>query len=461
MKSLSIACVVLSLGGGLDAQQIPAVRPLGPTVATAGEELGPVVVARHLPSGVLVNDIQNRRLLLFDSTLKSMTVVADTTEATANAYSGRIGGLIAYRADSSLFVDPQSMSMLVIDPMGKVQRVMSVPRSQDAIALGNNAFGTPALDASGRLVYRGFPRPAFRGGGGRRGNPDRPQSTAAGPEGFTPPDIPDSTAVMRIDLTSRQVDTVAFMKIPKIKFDVQRDDNGRVNITSMANPLPTVDDFAVLSDGSIAIVRGRDYHVDFIRPDGSMYSAPKIPFEWRRLTDEDKVAFIDSVKAARERLAANAPTPVIAERPTQGADGARGGDRGGARGNDGPPGEVRVFIGGDGGGPGPGGRGGAGGFGRGQFNFVPASELPDYQPAFFAGAVRADANGNLWVRTIPTKATSGGLIYDVIDGKGLLVDRVQVPRDRVIVGFGPGNTVYLLARDANASTSRLERARIR
>ena len=81
-------------------------------------------------------------------------------------------------------------------------------------------------------------------------------------------------------------------------------------------------------------------------------------------------------------------------------------------------------------------------------NMVSASELPDYKPVFGTGAVRADMDGRLWVRTIPTKPTTGGAIYDVIDNRGTLVDRVQVPAGTTIAGFGVGGVVYLGVRDA-------------
>ena len=87
------------------------------------------------------------------------------------------------------------------------------------------------------------------------------------------------------------------------------------------------------------------------------------------------------------------------------------------------------------------------------------SELPDYKPAFFAGSVRVDTQGNLWIRTIPTKAIPGGPVYDVIDRNGALVERVQIPAGRTIVAFGPGGVVYLAARDGNDSY--LEKASIR
>ena len=66
-----------------------------------------------------MNDILKRRVLLFDSTFTTFTVVADSTSSTANAYGSRNGGLLPYRGDSALFVDPSSMSMLVINPDGQ------------------------------------------------------------------------------------------------------------------------------------------------------------------------------------------------------------------------------------------------------------------------------------------------------------------------------------------------------
>src|SRR5438874_8628737 len=56
------------------------------------------------------------------------TCALPISSATANAYGTRPGGLIAYRGDSTLFVDPASLSMLLIDPNGKIARVRSEER---------------------------------------------------------------------------------------------------------------------------------------------------------------------------------------------------------------------------------------------------------------------------------------------------------------------------------------------
>ena len=73
--------------------------------------------------------------------------------------------------------------------------------------------------------------------------------------------------------------------------------------------------------------------------------------------------------------------------------------------------------------------------------------------------MRADTEGNIWVRTIPTAAIAGGPVYDVINRKGELVERVQVPANHTIVGFGPNNSVFLLNRDG--ATATLEKAAVR
>jgi hypothetical protein len=70
--------------------------------------------------------------------------------------------------------------------------------------------------------------------------------------------------------------------------------------------------------------------------------------------------------------------------------------------------------------------------------------------------VRADNDGNLWVRT--TQPSDAGPIYDVVNGKGELVDRVKLPFGRVISGFGPG-VVYMGVQDEKGA--RLEMARIK
>lgn len=414
--------LILLIAAPLSAQ-MPAVRLINAPDASSPHTFGVIAGVRQLPAGgVLVNDIQKRQLTLLNPSLASATLVADSTSGGASSYGVRAGGIIAYFGDSTLFVDPAGLSMFVIDPAGKIARVASVPRSQDAMYIGTNLLGNPAIDSHGRLVYRGsFAR-------------IMPALPAAGKLPMMP-EPPDSAPLVRVDLATRKLDTAAFFKIPKIKMNVQQTDNG-ISVTAEQNPLPTVDDWAVLADGSIAIVRGQDFHVDIVHADGTTSVGAKVPFDWQRLTDDDKVAVIDSAKAAVERARSRGAS-------NGGADVAGRGGAGGGRGD----GMVVMFRGGEGGGV----RVGDGG-GLPPVSFISPSELPDYRPAFGANATRADLDGNVWVRTTATRqGSAAGPIYDVINGKGELVDRVQLPAGRQIVGFGKDGVVYMVALDASGA----------
>ena len=68
-----------------------------------------------------------------------------------------------------------------------------------------------------------------------------------------------------------------------------------------------------------------------------------------------------------------------------------------------------------------------------------------------------DLDGNLWIRT--SQNVDGRPVYDVVDRKGELIDRVQLPANRVLAGFGENGVVYLAVRDG--ATAHLEKARIK
>jgi hypothetical protein len=148
---------------------------------------------------------------------------------------------------------------------------------------------------------------------------------------------------VRFDLATRKLDTAAFIKVvaPRIAF---LENEGRRQLSVTVNPMPEVDDWAVLPDGNIAILR-KDYHVDYIDADGRRTSSARIPFDWQRLSDSAKSAVIDSVRTLMERGG-----------PGAGLQGLLGGGDGGGMG-------AGAFGGGFGGGFG-GSRGGSSGGGR-------------------------------------------------------------------------------------------------
>ena len=445
MKKISVLAIVLAVGPVSQTRaqsSLPPVRQLGPVTAVSKDSLAAVSGIRTLPNGrVLVNDIVGRRVMLFDSTLSLVTVVADTTSATANAYGVRPGGLIAYHGDSTLFVDPASLSMLLLDANGKIARVMSAPRAQDIGFLIGGPFGAAGFDPSGKLVYRAPPNfAAFARGPGANGLPPIPA-------------IPESAAIVRFDLASRKLDTATFFKTPKIVMNVTRTNDGNVRVLPQVNPLPQGDDWALLPDGTIALVRTRDYHVDFLSPDGKLSSAPKISYPWERLTDSAKVAFIDSARVAIEkaRVSGQFGFGLGGGGGVQVTVGGPGGAAGGGA-RSGPDGANRTTVTTTAGPP-----TGPGGAQLPPLQMIAPTDLPDYKPAFLPGSTRVDAEGNLWVRT--TQNIDGRPVYNIISRKGELVDRVQLPANRTLVGFGEGGVVYVAVRDNGVV--RLERARVR
>ena len=137
MMKLTGIAIATVMSQAATAQKPPAVRQIGRLEHVTTDSLASVGTALALRDGrVLVNDRIGRRVLLFDSTLTHPTVVADTTAATASAYGNRIANLIWFRGDSALLIDQTSLSMSIIDPHGKIARVMAIPRAQDAQALG-------------------------------------------------------------------------------------------------------------------------------------------------------------------------------------------------------------------------------------------------------------------------------------------------------------------------------------
>ena len=421
------------------APKVPIMQ-LAPSDAKASGTFGAILGLRQLPNGsVLVNDAGRRRLVMLDSKLANETVVIDSAAGAANSYGPRPAPLINYLGDSSLFVDAASSSLLVIDPHGAVSRVMSAPKPGDLRFLGSSSA---YVDNKGRLLYRGAQVITQN----RNLNPgERP----------APIQPPDSAPILRADFDTREVDTVGRVKISSgTRVAMDRTADGKMQVKMTINPVQVVDDWAVLSDGTLAFVRGHDYHVEATTPTGESVRGAKLPFDWKRLEDSDKQALIDSARTAQESAqranAANTTTPGAVS--ISGGSGAVAGGGGGER--------VMVVMS-VAGGCSVGGGGGGGTFTSGdmgpgqemkmgtpQIEFVPLKEIADYYPSIRSGAAKPDLDGNLWILTTTSAQSQGGeLVYDVVNKKGELFQRVRIPEGRSVAGFGRGGVVFLMSGD--------------
>ena len=409
MRTLSVVATVCAMSG-VQAQtsaQIP-IRQLGRVVSSDSTILRGIASVRQLPNGgVIVNDATKRQLVLFDSSLSKHSVIADTSTNSPNSYGLRssMGGLVPYVADSSVFVDGESGAFLVIDPQGRFTRVMAPTRASDLFYVSSGMFGLATFDPKGRMVYRTQRRPANQDYFSTRDATGRPRVIL----------MPDSAPILRMDFDKRTVDTIALIKSPVEKMVIVSSQNSMMSYNAL-NPLPVSDEWALLPDGTIAIVRSQDYHMDWLSPDGKLTSSPKMPFDWRRLTVEDKQAMIDSLKKENAEREAKLPPPP----PT-------------------PPGMPSMP--------------------RRQFMTVEPNELPDYYPAVRQGQVRADPEGFVWILPATSAGAKEGLLYDVVGRSGEIVERVQLPKGRTLVGFGPRRTIYM-HHVRSPTSSAIERAEV-
>jgi hypothetical protein len=385
-----------------EAQNKIPIHPIGPILATSTENVGLNLTVRGTSDGhVIVGAGTRQRVYAFDSTLQHFVIVADSGTGTGSV---QLTGVIPYRGDSTLLPDFGGNALLILDPTGKHVRSIAPPKLVDLAFLGMPArFGRPGFDPNGRLIYRSQIRRNIR-----------PSMAGSNQRIEMVPVNPDSAPILRGDFANRTVDTIAWIRTPgQTRVAQEMNENlagGPPTITQhmLLNPFPMSDEWAVLSDGTIAIVRVHDYHVDWISPDGTRRSTPKMPTDWRRYTDAEKQARVASSKKNAE--AAN-------QRQTTAPGGA----------------QMRYNI-----------------------AIVPDSEFPEFWPPIRPGSVLADLDARLWILPTASTNSANGLTYDVVNRQGEVIERVQLPKDRELVGFGPHNVVYLRKREGTADY--LERA---
>jgi len=335
---------------------------------------------RELKDGrVIVSDVREKTVQLVD--LKAGSAQKIGREGSGPGEYALPMRLLALPGDTSVVYDPLNRRFLVIGPNGKVG-----PFAQYEADEGGRlrvSMGARFTDTRGRLYSVG---PNF----------------SVGPNGEA--SSSDTAPIIRLDRATKKTDTLAFLYVPTTTI---RTSQGGSNVSIRAGgatPFAAADDWAVTPDGRLAIVRVKDYHVDWYAPNGQKTSGPAIAYEKLKVTEDDKKAF-------RERRAAGGGNAVMITR--QVGPGGTSQSAGVA-----PPTSMQL--------PEP-------------------TDWPDVKPAFTGQSAIAAPNGQLWVlRTRPAKDKIP--TYDVFDATGRVVGRIALPQDTRLLGFGNG-TVYLARSD--------------
>ena len=407
----------------------PRVHEIAPASATASQTFANIFTVREVSGGgVLVNDAIRRQIVVLDATLAHPVVALDSMSEAAHNYGPIAEPLLHWLGDSSLFLDPASRTLLVLDANGKVVRAMAPPIQRDMQRLWENQS---ALDPHGNLLYRagGWKIDSTKWSNGLMAQLLR-QS--------------DSAAIVRGVFDSRTVDTLARIKQDNSSVTARTTSpTGKQTLNVRLNPLVTIDEWAALSDGTLAFVRGHDYHVDFLLPDGTWKSTEKLPFDWKRLTDRDKQQLIDGTREKIEQVRANAE---VTGGKVAGDDAVLVYLRGATSSTTRPTAPTAVS---------PTGKAAP----ELSYDFAPLNEIADYYPAVRVGAAKGDMEGNLWILpTTSAQSKHGELVYDVLNAHGAPFYRVRMPAGRSIAGFGRNGAVYLMSKDANGW--HLERTRV-
>jgi sugar lactone lactonase YvrE len=196
----------------------------------------------------------------------------------------------------------------------------------------------------------------------------------------------DSAALWRFDAERQRADTLVMLRQQESRV---LSAVGNV-VRSQGVLFSPADGWGVSPAGRVAVVRAVPYRVDWIERNGRITMGPVTPFTVLKVTDEDRQA--------------------VANRNRQGVGiGTSGGGRVSS------PSGTALFA--------------------------------DTKPPFSPDDIIVSPDGNVWVgRLLPANAPR--VVYDVFDGSGVRIDRVELPARSRVVGFGT-RAVYVNERDAD------------
>lgn len=243
--SLPYLLLAIAIFPGKAEAQSTKVLTLPGAAVTLREDFVAVTSVRELPDGrILLSDPRDKRLVVADSELRSVTHI------------GRTGGgpreyqiafpVLSWRGDSSLMADWLSRRWLMLRG---AEIVGSLPPDHPVVSTGASVFGSDTLG----FVLLGMQQRAPA----------------------------ESILVLRGGLAGEKFDTVTRLAPP-----VPRT-NPRILL-----PFATNETTAIARDGWIAVVRMTPYRVDWRSPRGRWSLGSPLPETKRRITSHEKDAWI-------------------------------------------------------------------------------------------------------------------------------------------------------------------------
>jgi hypothetical protein len=363
MKLLTPLALAALAVASTTPQSEPAPRSLPALPLALTIELGDVAAVHELSNGhLLISDDATPAILVVDLASGSVRKIGRQGRG-PNEFQ-RPGGIYhATDGGVAFVVDRSQPRVFVIDRNGTLTAMRSI--EQRGVQSSADKIDPRRIDAAlhAYFVDQGaLLRP-------------RPGQTAS-----------DSAALLRFDPARQHADTVARLFRTRPTSITTRD-----RLTLSRTPIfSPADGWAVIPDGSIAVVRAVPYRVDWFAPTGQMSVGQPIAYAPVKVTDAD-----------RENR-----------------------------------GESRASVSG----------GGTSGSGRPMgISSDTKPEFASVKPAFDPEAIVVGPDSRVWVGRF-VAAESKQVVYDAFDRRGSRVDRIALPARSRLVGFGP-NAVYAVELD--------------
>ena len=211
-----------------------------------------------------VRRLGDGRTLVLDFAEKAVRML-DITGATMASVGGEGSGPGEFRApvkmlslpvDSTLVLDRTLLRLTLVWPPGSMERSIHFPE-----AVGFPLSTARGVLPDGRLVYQATPMAA--------------------------PGTSATSAIMAIRLNETQPESLFAIRIPEAVPIRAKSGGGR---GSQVVPYALEDDWAVASDGAIAIVRSEPFHIEWRLPTGEIVTGPTQSFDAVAVTDSERTA---------------------------------------------------------------------------------------------------------------------------------------------------------------------------
>ncbi|MCU0636680.1 MAG: hypothetical protein MUE41_17550, partial [Gemmatimonadaceae bacterium] len=366
-RPLILSLALCAAAAPLAAQPV---RPLPKPDAEFAEPFSQLIGLRELRDGrVVAADLRDKTVQVIDFTANAARAVG--REGSGPNEFGLPMRVVALAADTTAIFDPMNGRFFVVRPDGSPGGTFSAAggdvttRSPNGGAVRVGGMSPPqGTDARGRMYFKGAP-------------------FVVGPDG---PTQADSSPIFRVDRATGKTDTLGYAWNGE---QASVSGNAReMRVMIGIKPYAASDEWTVLPDGRVAIVRARQKRVDVLGG-AAPVRGPEFSVAPIAVGEAEKEEYREQRRRA---------TPIMIQR-TDGPGGAR---------TQAGTGAARAMV-------------------------AEPSEWPKTKPAYVAGSIFAAPNNTVWVQR-SRKASDKVPVYDVFDATGKMIDRISMPPETRVVG---------------------------